>query len=178
MNLFARLVERDDIAMADPHDRPRLAKPSPASILRVDSDARPDDLDGHPAAQLRLPCLIVDAHSTSAQLWRSITKPGIVGKVLRLSQSCWSASLRAERFSVQPFRDRLNDPDPLGKLIGVLVLSRYRRRASRMTPIITRDELYLMLLDSRQSQRRFRSVGLVVPASRRIIGVSPGLGGD
>ena len=35
--LFARFVELDDVAMADPPDRPRLAKPAPA-ILRPDPE--------------------------------------------------------------------------------------------------------------------------------------------
>ena len=65
--LFARFVELDDVAMADPPDRLGLAKPAPA-ILRPDPDARAHDLDGHAAGQLRLPRLIDDPHSPPPEL--------------------------------------------------------------------------------------------------------------
>ena len=93
--LFARLVELDDVAMADPPDRLRLAQPAPA-ILRTDHSARADDLDGHAAGQLRLPRLIDDPHSPSPELALD-HETGDRGGVLRLRQSFGAASRSAGR---------------------------------------------------------------------------------
>src|SRR5271157_5273836 len=103
--LFTRLVELDDVGMADSPDRPRLAKPAPA-ILRTDPDARADDLDGHAAGQLRLPRLIDDPHSTSPKLALD-HETGDRGVVLRLRQSCGAASQGDGRINGQPFQNIL-----------------------------------------------------------------------
>ena len=103
--LFARLVELDDVGMADPPDRLRLAQPAPA-ILRTDPDARADDLDGHAAGQLRLPRLIDDPHSPPPELALD-HESGDRGGVLRLRQSSGAAFLRDGRISGQPFQNLL-----------------------------------------------------------------------
>ena len=64
--LFARVVELDDVGMADPPDRLGLTQPAPA-ILGTDPHARADNLDGDVAGQLRLPRLIDDRHAHPPQ---------------------------------------------------------------------------------------------------------------
>ena len=103
--LFARFVELDDVAMADPPDRLRLAKPAPA-ILRTDPNARADDLDGDAAGQLRLPRLIDDPHSPSPELaldHESGDRGGCSGSASRPGPR----PSETGRISGQPFQDVL-----------------------------------------------------------------------
>ena len=103
--LFTRLVEPDDVGMADPPDRTSLAQPALA-ILRADPSARAHDLDGHVAGQLRLPRLIDHPHSTSPELAFD-HKAGDRGGVLQFRQWCGTASLSDGHMSGQPFHDFL-----------------------------------------------------------------------
>ena len=103
--LFARFVELDDVAMADPPDRPRLAKPAPA-ILGPNPDARAHDLDGHAAGQLRLPRLIDDPHSPPPKLALD-HETGDRGRLFPRRKPFGLAILARRRISGQPLQDVL-----------------------------------------------------------------------
>ncbi len=103
--LLARLVELNDVAMADPPDRPGLAKPASA-ILRPDRDAPAHDLDGHAAGELRLPCLINDPHSPSPQLALD-HEPGDRGRLFPRREPLGLAILAGRRIGGQPLKDAL-----------------------------------------------------------------------
>ncbi len=75
--LLARLVERDDVGMADPDHGLGLAEPAFA-VLGLGAEVPAHDLDRHPTGQLRLPGLVDHPHPAPPQL-APITKPGIAG---------------------------------------------------------------------------------------------------
>ena len=103
--LLARLVEPDDVGMADPPDRPGLAKPAPA-ILGTDQGGRADDLDGDAAGQLRLPRLIDDRHSPPPEHALDL-ESGDRGRVLQLRRSSGDSFPADGRISGVAFQDIL-----------------------------------------------------------------------